>query len=1215
MKICSVKFKNINSLQGEHTIPFDAPPLSESGLFALTGVTGAGKTTILDAITVALYGDIPRFKTTDVREIMTRGTGECWSEAEFESGGKRYRSKWSAQRAYKKAEGALQQPKMELAELPSGGFIETYLSKVPAKVAEITGLTMEQFLRSVMLAQGDFAAFLKAKENERGELLERMAGTDEFSRISMAAFEKTKSENENLKKLTDKIDESRLIQDEERERITAEQAEFFHAAENAKNAADRLREAKTWRENITKTEGEIEITRLKLEEKIAAKVAFSEKAARLELHRKAAPFYAGIVKLDDIMTEISTLKQERETWEVRLPELETAKNTADIKALTAAEALEKSKEILRETLPLIEAAEKFDWEIAAKTKTLGEEQAKLAKLSAELSQKQRDIQSAITNLAQVENTRNELNLWLEANAADVHLERDIPAVETAILNFDATKKRLKEKENAAAEMRAILENLEKEQASAEAAAAEKERAADNAAAEAEKCRAVFGEILGEFTVETLVAAANTAAEQKNMTARLLDSAKIYAEKQAKLLKLRTDFQQITADKKAKQDEEKTAKTAVEEAEKLAEALQKILEQEQLIQKYEDDRKRLTDGESCPLCGSVHHPFAEEHHAPEVSAAAQNVENQKGIVQEARENLSRIEREFSRLEEAAKRLETDGITQKKELERLEHDFSERAKNLENRADIQDVEAIERLVQSEEQRQAFLNEKYTDAISAQKNLEKSREKKLETEREILTSANLVENIRIKTGENQSALNRLTEEITVRLQEVGQEQAGMSSLLARYGEPAENANDSVKNLRRRTEEFARKSDAIRAAEQNIVALSSMISASEIHRAALEEQTGEAREIIGNIAKETDERTGRRREIFGEKNPAEERNRLNGDVEKAEQSLKSDEQDLQRKKDEFIQTAQRIEGRKSDEIRKNRDAEELRKQLSPAILTSGFDSEEAVRAAWLDDAVRENSEREEQEIHDGLTALSGLLEKSRGDLEAEQAKNLTDETAAELAEKISVKTGEIEEISRKTGAIEERLKQDRELRAEFADITREIEIQRKECVRWQKLNDLIGSEKGDKFRKFAQGLTLVRLVGLANGHLRQLNNRYSLEKIKGKDLSLQIIDGHQADERRAVESLSGGETFLVSLALALGLSDLASAKTQIDSLFIDEGFGTLDAETLDIAMTALEKLQMSGKTIGVISHVETMKERISTQIIVEKKGGGMSALRIIPA
>lgn len=195
----------------------------------------------------------------------------------------------------------------------------------------------------------------------------------------------------------------------------------------------------------------------------------------------------------------------------------------------------------------------------------------------------------------------------------------------------------------------------------------------------------------------------------------------------------------------------------------------------------------------------------------------------------------------------------------------------------------------------------------------------------------------------------------------------------------------------------------------------------------------------------------------------------------------------------------------------------------------------------------------------------------------------------------------------------IQQLLEQDAAQRAKNKELARQLQTQQLVCNRWNQLAELIGSADGNKFSRFAQGLTLARLVELANRHLLKLNDRYRILKSSEEDLELLIIDTYQAEAVRPMNTLSGGESFLVSLALALGLSDLAGRRTQINSLFIDEGFGTLDAETLDAAISTLENLQASGKMIGIISHVEALKERIVTQIRVQKKAGGVSKVEVI--
>jgi exonuclease SbcC len=168
----------------------------------------------------------------------------------------------------------------------------------------------------------------------------------------------------------------------------------------------------------------------------------------------------------------------------------------------------------------------------------------------------------------------------------------------------------------------------------------------------------------------------------------------------------------------------------------------------------------------------------------------------------------------------------------------------------------------------------------------------------------------------------------------------------------------------------------------------------------------------------------------------------------------------------------------------------------------------------------------------------------------------------------------------------------------------------------KWEVLNRLIGDATGTEFNKFAQDLSLQRLILLGNKRLKQLNDRYELDRfIAGEDKNqLYVIDNHMGGLRRSVKTLSGGETFLMSLALALGLSDLASKNVEINSLFIDEGFGTLDPETLDLTLDTLERLQAeSNKTIGIISHVNALKERIQTQIVLDRNTQGYSQLEVI--
>ena len=245
-------------------------------------------------------------------------------------------------------------------------------------------------------------------------------------------------------------------------------------------------------------------------------------------------------------------------------------------------------------------------------------------------------------------------------------------------------------------------------------------------------------------------------------------------------------------------------------------------------------------------------------------------------------------------------------------------------------------------------------------------------------------------------------------------------------------------------------------------------------------------------------------------------------------------------------------------------------------------------------------------------LHAAQSAYLTRRADLERLEANAGEMPDSAALAATIAECDAAIAELNQKIGEIAATLERDRNARDAAAGFATEIEVARHDFQIAQDVDDAIGSPTGDKFRRFVQAITLDQLISLANTHLQALNPRYSLIRSAHSNLSIHIIDRDMADEQRASRSLSGGERFLVSLALALALSGLEGRTSFVDTLFIDEGFGALDTDTLDIAIDALETLHGRGQKVGVITHVATMIDRIPVQVRVEKKGGGQSVMSI---
>ncbi len=311
---------------------------------------------------------------------------------------------------------------------------------------------------------------------------------------------------------------------------------------------------------------------------------------------------------------------------------------------------------------------------------------------------------------------------------------------------------------------------------------------------------------------------------------------------------------------------------------------------------------------------------------------------------------------------------------------------------------------------------------------------------------------------------------------------------------------------------------------------------------------------------------------------------------------------------KDESLNT--QIKELSSKQITDNAKQEELQKNFNKALKESSFGSIEEFEKALLTKEQREELTLICKAIEEKYTQIQTLKIDTAKKLTEQKELNLTDKELQTLNDELKELQTIIDELQKSIGSLEKELEINALNLQKHADKIKELEKKKEAFKVWIKLNEMVGSASGDKFAKFAQGITLDQLIYLANKHLTILSPRYELQRSSDakKLLEIEIMDAFQGDAIRPVSTLSGGESFIVSLSLALGLSALASQKISIDSLFLDEGFGTLDSDSLELALNALNQLQSSGKMIGVISHIEALKERIPLQIRITPKGDGTS-------
>ena len=632
MKILELRFKNLNSLYGEWVVDFTDPEYVSNGIFALTGPTGAGKSTILDAICLALYGATPRLGriTKSTNEIMSRRTGECYAEVLFESQAGRFRCQFSQHRARKKAEGDLQNPRHEIAEgVENGKIIENQLKRVAAVIEEKTGMDFDRFTRSILLAQGGFDTFLKADAEQKSKILEQITGTEIYSEISRHVHERQRKERENLNMLQDKIS-SIVILEPEQEKETQLELEAKQKQEKELSAQSiETGTAIAWLTTIKDLKKEIydlteEATKLQTEIE-----AFTPKRNKLERAMKAA-------SLDGVYATLTALRKQQsddqvalKNEEATLPELETSANT-QAESLKGAEQLTlKSKEDLKAATPLIQKIRSLDQKIAQQAKAVsdGEESCKKDTVKIETDKQARVKEQE--KRTEAERILGAAEQYLKEHAQDEWLISGLAGIEEQLSNLLARQKEITQKE-------ADLKN------------------ADTALDEAvEKLNATTKQCTASKKV--LEEAVNNLQQGKDALSELLGD---------KLLR------EYRAEK---------------------ESLQKEKEYLARIAALEDHRAKLEDGKPCPLCGSTEHPFAEgnvpvpdeiEQKIKELTQLITTVENQESAIKKleeaqtsARKNLNDREKLEANAANDKKAAEKALLELKGGLEKLQTGFEE------------------------------------------------------------------------------------------------------------------------------------------------------------------------------------------------------------------------------------------------------------------------------------------------------------------------------------------------------------------------------------------------------------------------------------------------------------------------------------------------------------------------------------------------------------
>ena len=1205
MKILAIRLKNLASLAGPFEIDFTAEPLASAGLFAITGPTGAGKSTLLDALCLALFGAVPRLNNTgrdakvpdadgeigtgDPRTLLRRGTGEGYAEVDFVGiDGRRYRARWEANRAREKAGGKLQASRQSLRDIDQDQLLASQKGEYKTQLEAVLGLNFEQFTRAVLWAQSEFSGFLMADDNDRSELLEKLTDTALYTRLGRRAFDKTKEAREAHKLLQDQASGVTPLSPEARAELDER---FNDAQQQLKTQQAQLKQLElqhTWLKDLRQLQDAQQSATEQLQ---SAQQHWNNLASeRLKLTRleQLAPQRHQFARKTELTAQLTPLAAQIQQHTQQQTELTARQAQLELSLSAAQSALAAAQSQHSNSAPLLRQAFEEQSTLARLVKD--------ASLSADLKQQaelactqgQSTIQGLLDQQKQVAER-------LQRIAAELEQSTHLAPLSDA---WNAYRDRLQQ-------LMLIGNRLNKGQAELTALEQSATRAAEYLATQRQSLELLYKEAGAEpeAVAEQIQILGSLLQDNRKQLRAVEELTRLWASQQ-ELDKRGTELQQrqLAAQQERDRLTQDGVKTKAEltVAEQTLTVTRELLERQRLARSasVEELRAQLLDDQPCPVCGSLDHPY----HQPEalLQSLGRHDESEQANAQKAvdllKEKLTELRAEVGGL-----------IAQQKELLQQQEQLATQQQSLAPSLEAHPLSA-QLLAQDANKRDAWLPQQ-----SSQLNQSITQDEQRQTA--LLTlqqdAARLAQQLRSAEAANQQATQHLLNqqrELSSDRQRLDEELSAFSSLLpaetleALRNEPATTFMQLDQQIAQRLQQLEQQRDELAEQQQR----QQTLDKEQYQQQTRAQQLDAVQQQFTALAGQQQACQEKLTQLLGEHASAEQwQQHLDQAVEQARNAEATANQELQSVRTGLVQLDAELKAQQERAQALESEDRELSGKIAdwraqhPELDDGGLEALLGVNDQQLSE-LRQRLQQSEQDIAQAKVLLQErdqrLLDhqaQHNGNLDAEQLAT----ALAELQNLFTSSEHRCAELRAEQTEDQRRQNANQALAQRIADAYAEYQ-------RWARLNALIGSATGDTFRKIAQAYNLDLLV-------RQLVRRYRLKR-GGSMLGLLVMDTEMGDELRSVHSLSGGETFLVSLALALGLASMASITLKIESLFIDEGFGSLDPESLQLAMDALDGLQAQGRKVAVISHVQEMHERIPVQIQVHRQGNGLSTLEV---